>query len=283
MTDAPKGHHGQLFVLREVRPAASVGSGIARVADGHGNLSQGQHVAVGIVARTGDGLPGMGLVEHGIHGAPVVPQVVHHTPHIGIVETLLSILVLRLAGREREHDGTARLVNGLAYHVNLVGVERTREVIDLQEIHAPLGIEVHDTVIIGLSGLIVLHQQVVLQPCTGRGGAVIHLTPRRRFATFQFVCAAHHTLRHTTHDMDAELQTHVMNLLSQSLEAFVLSIHHTRREARRRRQVASVLVEHIILIAPLVVVAAAQGRMVTIPTDVHHHILPAVFHQVVIN
>ena len=283
MTDAPKGHHRQLLVLREIGPTAIVGCGIACITDGHSNLSQRQHVAVGIVARTGYCFPGMGFVEHGIHGTPVVPQVIHHAPHIGILQTLSCILVLRLARRERQHDGTVCLVDGLADHVNLIGIERTREVIDLQEIHAPLGIEVHDTVIIGLSGLIVLHQQVVLQPCTGRGGAVIHLTPRRRFATFQFVCAAHHTLRHTTHDMDAELQTHVMNLLSQSLEAFVLSIHHTRREARRRRQVASVLVEHIILIAPLVVVAAAQGRMVTIPTDVHHHILPAVFHQVVIN
>ena len=66
----------------------------------------------------------MGLVEHGIHGAPVVPQVVHHAPHVGIVETFLRILVLRFARREREHDGAARLVDGLADHVNLVGIER---------------------------------------------------------------------------------------------------------------------------------------------------------------
>ena len=83
--------------------------------------------------------------------------------------------------------------------------------------------------------------------------------------------------------MDTELQAHVVNLLGQRLEAFVPAIDHTRREARWRRQVASILIEHIVLVAPLVVVAAAQGRMVAVPADIDHHILPAVFHQVVVN
>ena len=215
--------------------------------------------------------------------APVVPQVVHHAPHVGILQALLGILILRLARRQRQHDGSAALVDGLAYHVYLVGIERARHVVHLDEVDAPLGIEVYDAVVVQLAVLIVAHQQVVLQPRAGRRRAVVHLAPGRRLAALQLVRRAHHRLRHAAHDVDAELQSLLVQLVSQRLEAHVLAVHHTRRESCGRRQVASVLVEHIVLVAALVVVAASQRRVVAVPANVHHHILPSVLHQVVVH
>ena len=167
--------------------------------------------------------------------------------------------------------------------MNLVCIERAAEVIDLQEIDAPTGIKIHDAVVISLTSCIVANQEIVLQPSAGRRCAVINLVPRCLLATFQLIGTAHNALGHSSHDVDAKLQTHPMNLVCQCLETFVLAIDHTRREARRRRQVASVLVEDIVLRSVLVVVASAQRRMVAIPADVNDNILPAVLDQIVVN
>ena len=156
-----------MLVLCQAGPTASLRRGVAGVADGHRYLSQGQHVAVRVVAPTVVAAPGMGLVEHGVHVAPVVPEVVHHAPHVGVGKAFLGVGVLGLAGTDGEHDGTARLVDGAAYHVQLVGVERTGKVVNLDEIDTPLGVEVHDAVVVELSPFIVAHQEVVLQPCAG--------------------------------------------------------------------------------------------------------------------
>ena len=137
-----------MLILGQVGPATLVGASEALVGDGHGNLSQRKHVAVGIVARTGVFAPFICLVEYGVHGAPVIPQVVHHAPHVGVVKALLGILILCFARREGEHDGAACLIDGMTYHVYLVGVERTTEVVDFQEVDTPLGIEVHDAVVV---------------------------------------------------------------------------------------------------------------------------------------
>ena len=148
VTDAPQRHHRQLFVLRQIGPSSTLCRGVASVAYSHGNLAKGQHIAVCIVARSGIFAPFVSLVEHGIHMAPVVPQVVHHTPHVGVRQTFLSILVLGLARRQRQHDGATTLVNGFTYHVYLVGIEWPRHIVNLNKIDTPLGIEVDDAIVV---------------------------------------------------------------------------------------------------------------------------------------
>ena len=98
MADAPEGHHRQLLVLGQARPPSLIGRGVAGIGDGHGDLSEGQHVAVGIVAGSGDVLPCVSLVEDGVDSAPGVPEVVHHSPHVGVGQTFVGILVLCLSG-----------------------------------------------------------------------------------------------------------------------------------------------------------------------------------------
>ena len=94
--------------------------------------------------------------------APVVPQVIHHTPHIGILKAVGGILVHGLARAYRQYYRTACLVYSLSDHTQLVGMERTREVVDLDEVDTPRGVEVHDTVVVQLSILVVTDCKVIL-------------------------------------------------------------------------------------------------------------------------
>ena len=283
MADAPQGHHGQLFVLCEVGPVSCIAVGISRVGYCRSNLSERQHVAVSIVARTTDAAPEVGFGEDGIDGTPVVPQVVHHAPHVGILKTSVGILELGLARAERENDGPSCLVDSTANHAYLVGIERTREVVDLQEIDTPLGIEVHDAVVVELSELVVAHPQVIAQPSARRCGAIIYRCPWCAFAAFQLIVAAYHHFRYTTHEVYAKLQAHAVQLVGQGLETAVHTIDHTRWESCWRREVATVLIEHIVLCAVLVIPSATQRRVVAIPAYVDYNILPSMAHEVVVN
>ena len=100
VTDAPEGHHRELFALRELCPVAGVGIRVARVGHGGSDVPQGQHVAVGVVARTCVLAPEVCLGKYGVHGATVVPEVIHHAPHIGVLQTGFGAVVLCLAGAE---------------------------------------------------------------------------------------------------------------------------------------------------------------------------------------
>ena len=94
MADTPESHHGESLVLGESCPSACICSCIAGVGDGHGDLSKGKHVAVGIVAWLCVLAPCISFGKDGINGTPAVPEVVHHAPHIGILQTLLGVGVL---------------------------------------------------------------------------------------------------------------------------------------------------------------------------------------------
>ena len=100
VADSPKTHHAQLLVFCQSGPATFICVGVAWVCDGHGYLTQWEHIAVGIVAWACVLAPYICFVEYGIYRTPVVPEIIHHSPHISIVETFLCILILGFAWAE---------------------------------------------------------------------------------------------------------------------------------------------------------------------------------------
>ena len=290
VADAPEGHHGVLLVVREVGPATVVLGGIAGIGHRHGNLSDGQHIAICVVAHLMVFGPFGSFGKDGGDVIPIVPQVVHHAPLIGQSVTLVVVLILRLAGRERQDDGAAALVNGVANHLNLVRVEWTGDVVHLDEVHTPLGIEVDDAVVVLLSLVGHAHEGIVFEPGAGRSGAVVDLGPCSLSLGGCGVAAAQervvgrvlgYSSGHAPHDVDAELETHLMYPVCQRFEANIDIAVHTTGETAGRGQIAAVFVEDISLVAPLVVVAGTQGGMLAIPADIHHDILITVLLEIV--
>ncbi len=232
----------------------------------------------------------MCLIENSLHVAPVIPQVVHHSPLIGKQETLVGVLQLRLARTDGEDDGSAALVDGIAQHGQLVGVEGSAHVVHLDEVDAPLGIEVGDAVVVELTFLRVLHKGVVLQPCAGAGSSVVHFCPVGTALVGGAVVVGseelvvggvrRHAHWHASHDVDAELHAHGVDAVGECLEAFVLSVLQGAGETRGGGQIASVFVNHVALRALLIVVAAAQRGVVAVPAYVHYHVFPAIVEQV---
>ena len=290
VADAPKGHHGVELVVREIGPVAVALGGKARIGYRHGNLSDRQHVAVCVVAHLMVFGPFGGFGKDGGDVIPIVPQVVHHAPLIGQSVTLVVVLILCLAGRERQDDGAAALVNGVANHLNLVRVEWTSDVVHFDEVHTPLGIEVDDAVVVLLSLVGHAHEGIVFEPGAGRRGTVVNLGPCSLSLGGCGVAAAQERVvgrvlgyggGHASHDVDAELESHGVYPVCQGFEADVDIAVHTAGETAGRGQIASVLIEDISLLAPLVVGAGTQRGMLAIPADVHHDVFVAVLLEVV--
>ena len=127
------------------------------------------------------------LAEDEVDSVPCVPEVVHHAPHIGILKAVLSVLKLSLARAEREDYRTSAVVDGLAYHLNLVSVVRTAQVVDFDKVDSPFGIELEDAVVVHLSVLVVADGEVVLEPSALWCCAFVDAAPRSVFAALELV------------------------------------------------------------------------------------------------
>ena len=82
----PEGHHGLLLVVGEVGipvlfPVAALG---------FGDLSNGEHVAVGPAAWLYMVGPLLAAAEHGVKLVPLIPEIACHAPHVGVLRKVKS-------------------------------------------------------------------------------------------------------------------------------------------------------------------------------------------------
>ena len=260
----PQVHHRVLLVAGEIGPAFL--PALAADAD----LAQREHVGVGPCARGDIGRPLGANLELVVQLAPVVPEVVHRAPHVGVRLHVVHLLHRCLARGDAQHDGTPAMVDGLADHLDFSRVVRAGEVVYLHEVHPPLGIQLEAGVIVFLGPrLAVVHLVVVAEPRAGRVVAGNHVAG-------DAVCAFHRELllcRHfgqAAHQMDAELQPLAVHVVGQGTEAHAVG---GGGEAVERGGIAAVLVIHVDGIG---LVVAAGLVVLHEPADVHHHVLPAV-------
>ena len=207
----------------------------------HGNLSQRQHIAVGITAFDTILVPVLCQTEYGCDVAPFVPKVVHHAPHVGMLLATLPFIKRCGTRAHTHHDRTSALVDGVADETYLSVVVRSAEVVNLDEIDSPFRIELEDGVVVVLcSRFSAIHRVVVAQPSAERVRVVdlvaFVLTIKDR--KFFDDCL----LRHTTHDVNTEFQTHRMDVVGKFFETITIG---SRRESLGVGHIATVFVHRI--------------------------------------
>ena len=82
---------------------------------------------------------------------PVVPKVVAHAPHVGVLTDVLSGAEWRLAGREAEYHLATSTVDRFPDGFDFCAVIRTTDVVDLHKIDAPASQQVKNGIVIFLS------------------------------------------------------------------------------------------------------------------------------------
>ena len=260
----PQVHHRVLLVAGEVGPAFL--PALAADAD----LAQRKHVGVGPCTRSDIGSPLGANLELVVQLAPVVPEVIHRAPHVGVRLHVVHLLHRCFARGDAQHDGTPALVDGLADHLDFRRVIRTGKVINLHEVHSPLGIHVKAGIVILLRPrLAVVHLVVVTKPSASGIVAGNHVAGNAvRAFHRQFPLRRH--FGQAAHQMDTKFQSLSMHIIGQGTETHTVGCG---REAVERRGVAAILVHHIDGVGLVV----ATGLVVLHkPTDIHHHILPAI-------
>ena len=155
--DAPKRHKGNLLVLGKLRVS------VLRTVTGavYRNIAKRQHIAVGPTALADIRIPFFGLFKHFIELVPNVPKVARHTPHICVFHKVVGNLNLCRSGRKAQHHISAAGVYRTSYHFNffpcgirLIGLElRVCNIVNLDEIDTPFGIELEKRIIVFLRSL----------------------------------------------------------------------------------------------------------------------------------
>ena len=260
----PKVHHRVLLVACEVGPPLL--SALATDAD----LAQRQHVRIRPRARCDVRRPLGTDLELVVQLTPVVPEVVHRTPHVRVRLHVIHFLQRRFARRDAQHDGAAAMVYGFAYHLYLRRMVRTGEVVYLHKVHTPFGIQFKARVVVLLcAGLAVVHLVIVAQPRAGGIVAGYHVAGDAVGAFHgQFLLCRN--FGQSPHQMDAELQSLAVHIVGQGAETHPVG---SRRETVERRGVTPPFVVHVDGIGLVV-----PSRLVVLhkPTDIHHHVFPTV-------
>ena len=200
---------------------------------------------------------------------PGVPHVVDHAPHVGVLVEVSGLGHGRLARRRAEHYGPAAAVYGAAYHLYLALVVGPRQVIDLHEVDAPVGIEFENRIVVFLSaGAVGLHGVVVRQPLAQLAVGA-DAVGRDAVGAQHGHAPLHRHTRHTAHYVYAELEAERVHIVGQRPESAPVG---RRRKAVDGRHVAPMAVNHI---ARVGLVVAAGLVVLHKPADVDHHIFPA--------
>ena len=276
---APQAHHGDLLVFRKLGPVAAllIPQGALIVSQVQADAPQGQHVAVRPAAGRDLALPHLTALEHIFQQVPPVPEVVGDPPHVGVFAQVPGLFDHRRAGGQAEHHGPAALVDGLADHLDFllrgvggvgVGVG-VADVVHLDEVHPPGGVQLEDGVVIGLGpglrGVDAVHVRVPPADGVGRGNLVAGgVRPQHRQVL------VHRQPGHPPHDVDAELQAQVVDLLGDGAKTLALP---GGGEPLRGGEESAVLVHgkpgegHV--------VGALLPGVGLAPLDVADHVLPA--------
>src|ERR1035441_2243562 len=72
---------------------------------------------------------------------PLNPEIVGDAPHVGVLAQELDILRARGSGGKAQYDGPPRLQDCLVNRQDLVTMDGPQDVVGLDEIHAPSGVE----------------------------------------------------------------------------------------------------------------------------------------------
>ncbi|CCX39039.1 unknown [Clostridium sp. CAG:1013] len=184
---------------------------------------------------------------------------------------------------QAEHHIPAAPVNGFPDHLDLflcgVGIVGVgvgiADVVHFYKVHAPCSVQLKNGIVIGLGSLFgSVHAVHVGVPLTDRSAGSDLVAGGIRALHRQMLM--HRLPRHAPHDVDAEFQTHAVDLLRDRAEPFP-----ARRggEPLRRGKLPAVLVQsqpgkgHII--------RADFSRVGLAPLDVAYHVFPAEFLQMV--
>ncbi len=226
-------------------------------------------------------LPELAAAEHGLQQAPVVPEVVGDAPHVGVLLIVPRLLHHGGAGGQGEDHGPSRLGDGPGEHLHLmlpgVGpgavlhqVVGVADVVALDEIHAPGGVELDDGIVIRLPGLAVPQAVHIRVPAAHGGG--VRRQVRRQGGPLDLPMGVGGGAGDTPHDMDAEFQPQAVDVLRQRGKA---PASLRGGEPLRVRQEAGIFVHlqhaegNVLKLLP-----HGAGPM-GVPLDIHHHVLPA--------
>ena len=263
---APQRHHRPLLRLREVRPAVRVVA-LPQRADG-------QHVRIRPMPRRGVYTPLLRPLKHPLEQPPFVPEVVRDAPHVRVFLQMLRLLQRRGAGRQRQHNVPSAGAAGVGNDLDFPLAVRifARNVVALDEIHAPLGVHAEDAVIIRAGFGHVAPQAVHIGIPRADAVRVCDLVAALPAIQDRQMPMRRHP-RHSAHDVDAEFQPQRMDIIRQRLEA--LSARR-RRESPRRGLQAPVFIHR--QFSKRLISVARRGRL--IPLNVHNDVLPAELLQV---
>ena len=265
--DHPQRQERDLLVGREQRVA-----GLAALSTDP-DPPQGEHVAVGPPRGAGVRGPAGEAREVRLDVLPPVPQVVADPPHRGVLAQMVEAGQGQVpAGREAQPHRPAAAGDRPGERLDLRRLIRPEHVVDLEEVHAPGGVQREHRVVVGAGPrhrvVDADHVRVPLAAVRGIGdvgGAQVR--------------AQHRSVRRESpagdppHHMDAQAQAQSMDLLRERRESCPVG---GAREPARIGQQSPVLVHHQ---RRGVVVAVGAGRGVG-PVDVDHHRVPAEGKQV---
>ena len=208
--------------------------------------------------------------------APRIPEVVHHSPHVGLVAAVVGFGERCGSRAHAEYYLAAALVDGVSQHHHLAVVVWSAQVVHLQEVDAPLCIHIDDGVVILLcAGFCAIDAVVVVEPCAECVG-LAYLVAGVGCAEYgAFVVHCH--LWHSAHDMYAPFEAHGVERVADGLESDVLAILHHRWESFGIGQIAPVF---IVCVFGVGLVVPPSG-IVGIPSDVDDDILPSAVEQIV--
>ena len=232
-----------------------------------------QHVLIRPVSRPGVAAPLLRALEHGLEQRPVVPEVVRHAPHGGPGLEVLGLLQRRGAGGEGKHDVPAAAPGGFGDDLDLPPAARVLpgDVVALDEIDAPGGVQAEDTGIVVRGGFRIRPGAVHVR-IPGADVVGIGRVPAAPFAVLDGQLPLGGFARDAAHDVDAEFQPQAVYVIRQRPEALPV--------LRGRETVDGWLQP-----APAIQGERGERRVGVvdggglIPLDIDHDVLPAVFLQ----
>ena len=208
-------------------------------------------------------------LEHAFQQPPVVPEIIGDTPHVGVGLQVLRLFQRRGAGGKAQDDFPSAVPAAFGDQFDFPPAARVfpDNIVALDEVDAPGGVQAENTVVIGFRVRCVAAQAVHVRiPVTdgmriGRqmAGAVAvrdRQAPVRRGAG------------KAAHNMDAELQPQRMHIIRQGAETGPILCG---REAVERRRQPAVSV-HLQFGERLIRMVPGVG---TGPLDVHNDVFPA--------
>ncbi len=213
----PHGVKGHLLVFGETSPAVGAGGAAA-----DGDVAEGDHVGVRPVVGPALSLPARQQIELVIEQRPAIPDVVGDSPEVGVGFDVLGLRDGGVAGRGAEDDGAATLLDGAVNRFNFVGGIRLREIIDLDVVDAPACVLADDRVIPRLTGgdgtVHAEHIGIPEAGALGVGGVFGVI----RGGAFDGGIFLDGFTRDAAHNMDAELQSHRVDLVGEGFESLTV-------------------------------------------------------------